>query len=146
MKRLFNNEMQLHAKTQTGHTFGCARFSYKALLFVAYRQLVPAFGQCAARKLQRQCVSTGQKTVAAVKLFGKDILVPMAESMGADDFSYLQERVPGLYVFLGCLNESKGIVHPNHSDKFRIDEDILHRGAALYAQFAHDFLADGGKA
>ncbi|SBV99191.1 Amidohydrolase [uncultured delta proteobacterium] len=80
---------------------------------------------------------------AAVKLFGKDVLVPMAESMGADDFSYLQERVPGLYVFLGCLNESKGIVHPNHSDKFRIDEDILHRGAALYAQFAHDFLADG---
>jgi len=83
---------------------------------------------------------------AAVTLFGEDILVPMTETMGADDFSYLLERVPGLYAFVGCLNEKKGIIHPNHSDQFRVDEDILHRGAALYAQFAHDFLADGGDA
>lgn len=80
---------------------------------------------------------------AAVKLFGEDILVTLPETMGADDFSYLLERVPGLYAFVGCLNESKGIVHPNHSNKFRVDEDILYRGAALYAQFAHDFLTDG---
>lgn len=83
---------------------------------------------------------------AATKLFGEDILVPMAETMGADDFSYLLERVPGLYAFVGCLNEEKGIIYPIHSDRFRVDEVILHRGAALYAQFAHDFLADGGDA
>ena len=77
---------------------------------------------------------------SAAELFGKDILVPLPETMGADDFSYLLERVPGLYVFMGCLNHKQGIIHPNHSDKFRVDEDILHRGAALYAQFAHDFL------
>ena len=80
---------------------------------------------------------------AAVKLFGEDILVSMPENMGGDDFSYLLERVPGLYTFIGCLNKEKGIVYPNHSDRFRVDEDILYRGAALYAQFAHDFLADG---
>lgn len=51
MNRFFNNEVQLHAKTQTGHTFGCARFCYNVLLFIACRQLVPAFGQRAARKL-----------------------------------------------------------------------------------------------
>ncbi|MCC8194084.1 MAG: amidohydrolase [Deltaproteobacteria bacterium] len=83
---------------------------------------------------------------AAITLFGEDILAPMPETMGADDFSYLLERVPGLYAFMGCLNEDKGIVFPNHSDKFRIEEDILYRGAALYAQFAHDFLAGGGGA
>ena len=80
---------------------------------------------------------------AAVKLFGKDILAPLPETMGADDFSYLLERVPGLYAFIGCRNESEGIVHPEHSDRFRVDENILHRGAALYAQFAHDFLTQG---
>lgn len=83
---------------------------------------------------------------AATKLFGEDALAPMAETMGADDFSYLLEKAPGLYAFVGCLNEEKGIIYPNHSDKFRVDEVILHRGAALYAQFAHDFLADGGDA
>lgn len=83
---------------------------------------------------------------AAEKLFGPGICKPLPETMGADDFSYLLDRVPGLYAFIGCRNESRGIIHPPHSDTFRVDEDILHRGAAFYAQFAHDFLADGGAA
>lgn len=83
---------------------------------------------------------------AAINLFGEECLVPMNKVSGSEDFSYFMEHMPGIYVFLGCLNEELGIVYPNHSDKFRVDESILHRGAALYAQFAHDFLtATGGE-
>lgn len=81
---------------------------------------------------------------AARKLFGENLLVSMPKVAGAEDFSYLMTQTPGLYAFIGCLNKEKGIIHPNHSDKFRVDETTLHRGAALYAQFAHDFLADKG--
>jgi len=33
----------------------------------------------------------------------------------------------------------------NHNDKFTVDEDVLHRGSALYAQFAYDFLKEKAK-
>lgn len=82
---------------------------------------------------------------AAVKLYGEDILTAMPKVTGADDFSYLMSKAPGIYGFIGCLNEAKGIVYPNHSDKFRVDEDVLHKGSALYAQFAYDFLAEAVK-
>lgn len=82
---------------------------------------------------------------AAVNLFGEECLVSMTKVSGSEDFSYFLEHMPGIYAFLGCLNEELGIVYPNHSDRFRVDESILHRGAALYAQFAYDFLAATGE-
>lgn len=77
---------------------------------------------------------------AAAKLYGEDSMIKMPKLMGSEDFAYLMEKVPGFYGFIGTRNEEKGIIYPNHNDKFTVDEDVLHRGAALYAQFAHDFL------
>ena len=76
---------------------------------------------------------------AAVKLYGEEILTTMPRLTGSEDFAYFMEKVPGFYGFIGALNPSKGITYSNHSDKFTVDEDALHRGAALYAQFAKDF-------
>lgn len=81
---------------------------------------------------------------AAVKLYGEECLTDMPRLTGSEDFSLLADRVPGFYGFLGCRNEGIGAVYPNHSDKFTVDESVLKRGAALYAQFAADYLA--GKA
>lgn len=77
---------------------------------------------------------------AAVKLYGEESLVSMPKLMGSEDFALFMEKVPGFYGFIGALNKEKGIVYSNHSDKFTVDEDVLHRGSALYAQFAYDFL------
>ena len=77
---------------------------------------------------------------AAAKLYGEESMVKMPKLMGSEDFAYLMEKVPGFYGFIGTRNEEKGIIYTNHSDKFTVDEDVLHRGSALYAQFAHDFL------
>jgi amidohydrolase len=77
---------------------------------------------------------------AAAKLYGEDSMVKMPMLMGSEDFAYLMEKVPGFYGFIGTKNEEKGIIYPNHNDKFTVDEEVLHRGSALYAQFAHDFL------
>lgn len=79
---------------------------------------------------------------ASVKLYGEESLVSMDRLMGSEDFAYFMDVVPGVYGFLGCKNESIGAVYSNHSDKFTVDEDVLKRGAALYAQFAVDFLKD----
>lgn len=79
---------------------------------------------------------------AAVSLYGEDSLSEMPKLMCSEDFSKFAEKIPGFFGFLGCRNESIGAVYPNHSDKFKVDEEGLHRGAALYAQFAIDYLKE----
>lgn len=77
---------------------------------------------------------------SAIKLYGEEGMVSMPKLMGSEDFAYFMEKVPGFYGFIGTKNEEKGYIYPNHNDKFTVDEDVLHRGSALYAQFAYDFL------
>jgi len=77
---------------------------------------------------------------AAISLYGEESLSGMARLTCSEDFSKFAEKIPGFFGFLGCRNESIGAIYPNHSDKFKVDEEGLHRGAALYAQFAVDYL------
>jgi amidohydrolase len=58
--------------------------------------------------------------------------------MGAEDFSYVLEAVPGAIVLLGCRTEGGG---PMHSDVMKFDEDVLVTGAALHAAVALQVLA-----
>ncbi len=74
------------------------------------------------------------------KLFGADPITRMEKVMGGEDFAYLNEKVPGIMVFVGIRNEEKGITYPHHHEKFDIDEDSLAIGTAVYAQFAVDYL------
>ncbi|MGY1856002.1 M20 metallopeptidase family protein [Modestobacter sp. SYSU DS0290] len=63
--------------------------------------------------------------------------------MGAEDFSYVLERVPGAMAFLGaCPPDLDPATAPgNHSNLVVFDEDALPAGAALYAQMALTALA-----
>lgn len=58
--------------------------------------------------------------------------------MGAEDFSYMLETVPGAFAFIGARAEGGG---PLHSDLMRLDEAVMPRGAALHAAMAISFLA-----
>ena len=77
---------------------------------------------------------------AAVKMLGENALVPLQKTMGAENFSGLMRKSPGVYGFLGARNEAKGLVSTHHNPEFAIDEDVLHSGAGIYAQFAVDYL------
>ncbi len=67
-----------------------------------------------------------------------------AQVMGGEDFSRFLEKAPGTFYFLGSLNASKGCVHPNHSSKFKVDEDVLKLGAASLAMLAFEFANPKG--
>ena len=82
---------------------------------------------------------------AAVKLYGEECLTDMPRLTGSEDFAYLMEKAPGFYGYIGALNREEGICYSNHSDKFTVDESALKRGAALYAQFALDYLNEKAK-
>jgi amidohydrolase len=77
---------------------------------------------------------------AAVSLYGEQCLAPMEKAMGSEDFSYFTQQVPGVFAFIGIRNVEKGLTAQNHNDHFDVDEEMLPKGAALYAQFAHDYL------
>jgi amidohydrolase len=57
-------------------------------------------------------------------------------TMGAEDFAYFAERVPGVVVRLGIYNEARGSVHSGHSPQFRLDEDAIPTGIATLVAFA----------
>ena len=62
--------------------------------------------------------------------------------MGAEDFSFVLQRVPGALAFLGAC--PPGVrpeeAAPNHSDQVLFDEAAMACGAALYAAIALDTL------
>jgi amidohydrolase len=61
-------------------------------------------------------------------------------SMGAEDFSYFQQKVPGVFFYVGTHNADKGITIPLHNSRFNIDEDILCKAVAVMAHSAVTFL------
>ncbi|MEA1922859.1 MAG: M20 family metallopeptidase [Pseudomonadota bacterium] len=45
--------------------------------------------------------------------------------LGGEDFARFAQEVPGCYLFFGCGNHERGIIHPLHSSLFDIDEKAL---------------------
>ena len=62
---------------------------------------------------------------------------------GAEDFSYFQQEIPGLYFFLGVIPDSVPLAEaaPNHSPYFFADEAALPLGVRALAHLTVDFLA-----
>ncbi len=63
-------------------------------------------------------------------------VVAARPTMGAEDFAYFAQRVPGLQIRLGVRGERAGAIHPGHSAEFRIDEDALTVGVESLVAFA----------
>jgi len=62
-------------------------------------------------------------------------------TMGAEDFAYYAQRVPGLQVRLGIRSERAGSTHSGHSPLFRIDEKALPVGVETLVAFARSIGA-----
>jgi amidohydrolase len=59
---------------------------------------------------------------------------------GGADAAFFQQKVPGLYWYLGTRNEQRGFDKPHHNPYFDFDERMLALGAAVQAQIITDFL------
>jgi len=73
---------------------------------------------------------------AAVTTVGEENVLPLkTANMGAEDFSYYIEKIPGAYVRFGSQVPGKE-GYPAHSSKFDFDEKALAVGAAYYQTVA----------
>lgn len=87
-----------------------------------------------------------EETLPALRrAVGADNVMARAPQMGAEDFSYFQQAVPGHYFFLGVSNKQKGIGAMIHTAEFDVDEDSLVVGVKALGTMVIDYLARHAK-
>jgi amidohydrolase len=81
---------------------------------------------------------------AARELLGDRAVFDAPPMMGAEDFAYYLEKVPGTFWWIGAGTPEQGCVAGLHNPRFTIDESILPVGSALMAWVAYKYLLDNG--
>ena len=61
--------------------------------------------------------------------------------MGAEDFGYYSQVIPGCFFRLGVRNESKGIIHNVHTPHFNIEEESIENGVGMMAWLGSQLFA-----
>ena len=73
---------------------------------------------------------------------GKDRVFDIQAITGAEDFSFFQEQVPGLYFFLGGKTPGSTEAFPHHTPDFFIDESGMILGVKAFLQLSLDYLGN----
>ncbi len=76
------------------------------------------------------------------KVVGKDKAILSKAVTGAEDFSFFQQKIPGLFVFVGGkpLNKKTEETAAHHTPDFFIDESGMKTGVKTYCMLALDYL------
>jgi amidohydrolase len=86
-----------------------------------------------------EATELARHTIAS--LFGKDAVYEIPKPlMGAEDFAYYLQKVPGSFLRLGTRNPGKGATYPWHHPQFNVDENAIKFGASLLAGLVFDYL------
>jgi len=84
-------------------------------------------------------------TEAAWKLadtfMGAAFVEETEKRMGAEDFGYYSQVIPGCFFRLGVRNESQGIIHNVHTPHFNIDEAAIENGVGMMAWLGMQLFA-----
>jgi len=84
-------------------------------------------------------------TEAAWKLadqfMGADHVEETEKRMGAEDFGYYSQVIPGCFFRVGVKNEAQGIIHNVHTPHFNIDEASIEHGVGMMAWLGTQLFA-----
>jgi hippurate hydrolase len=61
----------------------------------------------------------------AVQFVGMENVEETEKRMGAEDFGYYSQQIPGCFFRLGVMNKEKGIISGVHTPTFNIDENAI---------------------
>lgn len=90
--------------------------------------------------LNDQMRSTITDTFGASSFMELTQLIPGGKLMGSEDFAFVTQAVPSTSVFITAGNSKVGYSYPVHHPKVMFSDDVLSKGAAVYAAFASDWL------
>jgi amidohydrolase len=84
-----------------------------------------------------------EKMAPTLKKVAGDVIT-VNPTLGAEDFSFFQQKVPGLFIWLGTRpkNQTAEQAPSNHSPLFFVDESGLELGVRAMARLALDYLRD----
>jgi amidohydrolase len=87
-------------------------------------------------------VLTARALPSLERVAGADNVVAMGLTMGAEDFSYYAQQVPGFFFFVGATpaGQDPSKAPSNHSPEFLLDESALNLGFRAMLQVALDYL------
>ena len=85
--------------------------------------------------------STYEKLISSArKIVGENAKEPYL-SMGAEDFSYFANEIPGCFFFVGSAPlEREPLSVPHHCSHFDIDERALLVGSSIFVQVIEDLI------
>jgi amidohydrolase len=69
----------------------------------------------------------------AEEFIGKENVLETEVRMGAEDFGYYTQEIPGCFYRLGVMNVAKGITSGVHTPTFNIDESAIEKGMGMMA-------------
>jgi amidohydrolase len=76
----------------------------------------------------------------ADQYMGRENVQETEVRMGAEDFGFYTQQIPGCFYRLGVRNEAKGIIHNVHTPKFNIDESAIETGMGIMAWLGANVL------
>ncbi len=76
-------------------------------------------------------ILTEECTMLANDFMGETNVEETELRMGAEDFGYYTQQIPGCFFRLGVRNEAQGIIHNVHTPKFNIDETAVEIGMGI---------------
>ncbi len=71
---------------------------------------------------------------------GTDHVKLVKATTGGEDFSFFQEKVPGIYFFLGGMTPGNTESYPHHTPDFKIDDSGLLLGVKALTELSLDYL------
>ncbi|MCR9262933.1 MAG: amidohydrolase [Flavobacteriaceae bacterium] len=83
---------------------------------------------------------TAQMSPTLEKVAGKENVTIHKAITGAEDFSYFQEKVPGMFFLLGGMTPGTTESFPHHTPDFKIDDSGLLLGVKTMTQLTLDYL------
>jgi len=100
------------------------------------------FGSANAPVTSNDSALTERALPTLRRVAGQRNVLLSALSMPSEDFAYYQQRVPGMFFFLGVAPDGQDArtVAPNHSPYFFADEGALPVGVRALANLAVDYL------
>lgn len=76
-----------------------------------------------------------------IESVGKDFVQQVLVVMGAEDFSYFQEKIPGLFFFLGARDPKMKAedAAPHHTPDFHLDESSFKNGVRTFCNLVLNY-------
>jgi amidohydrolase len=130
--RAFNPNVRNQIEELTRQTLKGATEAYGATFDLDYKPITTVVFN--DPKLVEESLPSIRRAVGDTNVF------EFPRRMGAEDFSYYEQVVPGFFLRLGSGNKAKGITAESHTPEFDIDEDCLVVGVKVLSNLVVDFL------